>query len=212
MRKGTGKWAGAVCCICGEKFSCSYEGKPYCNKHWQRMYCNGTTELQGRRSTNTFTIDGNMLKIITANGNLIIADAKDFDILSRHSWCISKTGYAVANINHKVIKMHRYILGCESSDIVDHANGNALDNRRANLRICTPAENARNSSVSKSSRSGVLGIKITPKGKYVAVIMVNRKHIHIGTFDTIEEAIAARQEAEMLYFGEYAPCLRRKRA
>jgi hypothetical protein len=208
VKKGSGKWAGAVCCICGKPFSGSFDNKPYCNMHWLRIYNYGTTEKIGRKSTNIFVISGDVMTVHTKSGDVIIADAEDYDKLSKYSWCISKTGYAVANINGKVTKMHRYILDDADGYIIDHSNGNRLDNRKLNLRKCTNTENARNVSVSKNSRSGVLGVRITPNNRYVATIMVNRKTIYIGTYDTLAEAKTARMKAEIKYFGEYAPCLR----
>jgi predicted transcriptional regulator len=57
-----------------------------------------------RKSTNKFEIVGDILKITAANGTLILADANEYDLLRKYSWCISRTGYAVANINYKVVK------------------------------------------------------------------------------------------------------------
>jgi hypothetical protein len=210
MKKGSGKWAGAVCCVCGGKFSASYAGNPYCNKHWQRMYHRGTIELKERKSTNQFILQGETVHIITANGNIIYADAIDYELISKYSWCISKTGYAVANINGKVIKMHRFILNAEKSQIIDHINGNQLDNRRSNLRICTSKGNARNCSVSKNNQTGAVGVSRKKNGKYRARIMVDRKEICLGTYDNIEDAINVRKNAEILYFGEFAPCVSRE--
>lgn len=197
-----------LCCICGDRFSSSYKGKPYCNKHYLRMHFHGTPDKIGRTSTNSFFVEGELLIITTANGDSIKADAVDVDILKKHSWCISKAGYAVANINRKVVKMHRYILGdkCDGK-MIDHINGNKIDNRRCNLRFCSAAENARNTS--STNEFGYPGIRKTKYGKYNARITVNRKEIHIGNFETVEEAIEARKQAEIKHFGEYAPCLGR---
>ena len=160
-----------------------------------------------RKSTNKFEIEGDILKITTASGVLILADAADYDLLSKYSWCISNTGYAVANINYKVIRMHRYILGLsEPTKIIDHINGNTLDNRKVNLRYCTNTENSRNCRLSKNNTSGVSGVNlIKSSGRYRARIMVNRKEIRLGHFKTFEEAAKARREAEKKYFGEFAP-------
>lgn len=160
-----------------------------------------------RKSTNKFEIVGDILKITTASGTLILADANEYDLLRKYSWCISKTGYAVANINCKVVKMHRYILGLsEPTEIIDHINGNTLDNRKANLRRCTNTENSRNCKLSKNNTSGASGVNlIKSSGKYRARIMVNRKEIRLGHFKTFEEAKKARREAEKKYFGEFAP-------
>ena len=194
------------CCVCGEKFSAFYDGKPYCNKHWLRMYNNGTIEIKKRKNNCEFIEEGNTLKIITKKGETIIADVDDKELLSKNSWCL-RNGYAVANINHKVVPMHRVIMGLESGDkrIVDHINRNPQDNRKCNLRFCTQKENSRNTSLCRKHHStGHIGIQITPYGKYNARIEADGKHHHIGNFDTLEEAIAARNAAEDYYHGEFA--------
>lgn len=147
------------------------------------------------------------IQIKTSKGQKIIIDPDDFEKCAKYSWCISKTGYAVANIRGKVTKMHRYILGIKDPNIViDHINRNPLDNRKENLRLCTPRENSRNTSVSKNNKTKCLGISIVKKtGKYRARIMVNGKEINLGRYDNIEDAKKVRKEAEMKYFKEFAP-------
>lgn len=164
------------------------------------------------RNKNTYIIKEDYVEIHTAKGDLILIDTEDFEKAKTHSWCISKTGYPVANIDHKVIKMHRFLLGITDPNIiVDHANGNPLDNRRANMRICTWAENSRNCKASKNSKSGHIGIRITPSGKYRPRISVNREEIKgIPLYDTLEEAIAARNELELIYHGAFSSHLYRK--
>jgi hypothetical protein len=154
-----------------------------------------------KKNTNRYEI-----KIITKKGEEILVDYEDFEKVKRYSWCISKTGYPVANIGYKVIKLHRYILNIDDPKvIIDHKNRNRLDNRRKNLRICNVQENARNTTVSKSNQTGYLGISKTAQGKYRARIMVNRKEIRLGHYDNLEDAIRARKEAEKLYFKDFAP-------
>lgn len=102
--------------------------------------------------------------------------------------------------------MHRYIIGVNGAGVVvDHINGDTHDNRKANLRTCTPKENSWNAIESKNCTSGHVGIRITPSGKFSARIMVDRKEIFLGTFQTMDEAIKARNEAEDKYRGEFAP-------
>lgn len=149
-------------------------------------------------------------KVLTKKGDEILIDTEDFEKIKRYSWCVSKTGYAVANNGQKVIKMHRYILDINNPKIiVDHRNGNPLDNRKNNLRICNSKQNARNTKVSKSNTTGQLGISITAYGKFRARIMVNGKEIRLGNYEKIEDAIEARKKAELKYFKEFAPCLRK---
>ena len=200
------------CCICGGTFSCKFDGKPYCNKHWLRMYINGTIEPKIRAKTTTLVrIDDTTSKIVTKKGEEIIIDSADEEKLMKYSWCISKTGYPVATVDHKVVKLHRYLLDIIYTDkIADHKNGNPLDNRRCNLRVCTLKQNARNSGLNKNNSSGHTGISQKANGKYRARIMVNRKEICLGTFDSFDEAVEAREQAEIKYFEEFAPCIRKE--
>lgn len=197
-----------VCCVCGDKFSSYYDGKPYCNKHWLRLYNNGTLELQKRANTCQFSISDDVLTITTKKGDVILADAVDYDLLKKYSWCVNKQGYAVANINGTVTKMNRYVLGIDKCNgkIVDHANGDQLDNRKSNLRFASRTENARNRKPSKNSPYP--GVREKSNGKYSARITANWKEIYIGTFDTLEEAKGARIHAEEKYHGDFAQHLR----
>ena len=158
-----------------------------------------------RKSTCQYIVSGDILKVVTRNGDVILADAEDAEKVMRYSWCVSKTGYAVANILGKVTKMHRYILGsvCDEK-IVDHKNRNQLDNRRSNLRICTHSENMRNVKTNKSNRVGHLGIRMTKDGKFNVRIVADGVEHHIGNYDTLELAIEARAEAEDIYHGDFA--------
>lgn len=197
------------CSVCDSCFTAWFSGKPYCNKHWLRLYAHGTTDKVGRKSTNSFEIDGDILTITTKNGEKILADAANYEKLSKPSWCISKTGYAVATINKKVVKMSRAVLGVDDCNIVaDHKNGNKLDNRVGNLRICTAQQNSKNQGA-KNKNNLPVGIRITKHGKYNARIFFNGKGIHIGNFSTLEEAVNARNNAEDKYFGEFAQHLYR---
>lgn len=200
-----------VCCVCGNPFSSHYDGKPYCNKHYLRMRTHGTPDLVPHiRNKNQYEIDGNIVKITVSSGEILIADATDADKLKQHSWCVSKTGYPVSNINGKVTKLHRYLLDLtDSNTIVDHINGNRLDNRQENLRICTQGENSRNLKLSKSNRSGYTGISKTENGRYRVRIMLNRKEIS-HRCDTLGEAIELRKKLEEIYHGEFAASTSRK--
>ena len=196
-----------TCTFCGEtKPGANYEGKFYCNKHWQRMYYHGTPYLKERVGKNLFINKGDYYEVVTSNGEIILIDSDDFEKVKRYTWCIGKTGYPVANTGKKVVKLHRYILNLsDSKDIRDHINGNPLDNRKSNLRKCTVADNNKNCKLSKNSKTGYTGVLLTRSGKYRARIMVNRKEIGLGIYETMEEAIFARRKAEEKYYGDYAP-------
>lgn len=191
------------CCVCGGPFSCTFDGKPYCNKHWQRMYYHGDTELHSRKHGNPYEVIADIAIFTTHDGRKFIADAKDVEKILRYTWCYSKTGYLVATINYKTTKLQRYLLDPPENMVVDHKNGHPSDNRRSNLRICTVKDNAKNVAKPKNSKCKYTGVDKTKHGTYRARIMVDRKEIRLGTYKTEEEAFAARFAGEKKYYGEF---------
>lgn len=89
-----------------------------------------------------------------------------------------------------------------SNYVVDHINGDPLDNRRSNLRLVTHQQNIRNrGGPQANSSTGLLGVS-RKRSKWRAYINVDGKQINLGVFDTPEAASEARKEAEITYFGE----------
>ncbi|MGB9151637.1 MAG: HNH endonuclease [Alphaproteobacteria bacterium] len=102
--------------------------------------------------------------------------------------------------------MHRLILGLSAGDPrqIDHINGDTLDNRDENIRICSAAENARNRGKNRN-KIGYKGVKRAHKSaRFTATIYVEGKNIHLGTRDTAEEAALLYDEAAIHHFGEFA--------
>lgn len=152
--------------------------------------------------TNKFIDCGNYIKGFTAKGVEYMIDKADFEKVSKYSWCVGCGNRLVANVSGKVVYMHRYILDFPDG-VIDHINGNNKDNRRSNLRITNRNGNAKNNV--SHNKYGVNGIRLTKHGKFNARITVNYRTIHLGNYDTLEEAAEARISAEKKYFGEFAP-------
>jgi len=91
------------------------------------------------------------------------------------------------------IEMHRYLTDCPHGSIVDHRDGNGLNNCDDNLRICNHTANNQNAAMRKDNTTGFIGVSRTSNGKFRASIWVNGENMHIGTFATAEEASDAYQ-------------------
>lgn len=137
-----------------------------------------------------------------------VIDSADLDLVGRYSWTKDGRGYCVARIPGAIsnpVTMHRFILrGLESGLTVDHISRDKLDNRRQNLRVCSQKENSRNTGLAKNNTSGFKGVKKTRNGKWNASITKDRKHFHIGNYETKEEAAAAYNAASLILHGEFA--------
>lgn len=153
-----------------------------------------------------FYIVDNVVHIIASKGEEFLVDVVDLDLVKDYCWRSNKLGYAVTDINRKVVRMHRLIMGCLNSEIkVDHKNGLVFDNRRCNLRLVTQEQNNMNRCLSSLNTSGITGVCWdSSRNKWQVHIGVNHKSLFLGRFDTFEEACAVRRSAEEKYFGEYS--------
>ncbi|MGL5327904.1 MAG: hypothetical protein ACRDD7_01460 [Peptostreptococcaceae bacterium] len=144
----------------------------------------------------------------------VMIDLEDVERCSKHSWHIQKIYrsdtlfYVKSCINKKHMLLHRFITHTtKNNDVVDHINGNGLDNRSCNLRAVSQSDNLKNRTkernFTKSEHNGVYWYDCIKNPKWVAYITLNYKRKHLGYFDRLEDAIAAREEAEEKYFGEY---------
>lgn len=146
------------------------------------------------------------------HGEWTIVDADKEDLLNKYLWYSTKQGYAVTNIKKEDgtwktgVRMHRMIL--QTDMLVDHINGDTLDNRITNLRPCTDKQNAYNAK--KQDRSVYKGVfnerKPTPGqiNTWYAHIQVDKIQKHLGSFQTGEQAAKAYDVAAIKHFGEFA--------
>jgi hypothetical protein len=105
---------------------------------------------------------------------------------------INSNGYAVKRIDGKLEYAHRIIMEASDQEIVDHINGNPLDNRKSNLRIVSKSQNNRNSSYK--------GYTKVASGKYQVKVSYKNKTIYIGTYDTPESASLAYKAVSKILF------------
>lgn len=149
-------------------------------------------------------IDGEDAYILLTRGLEAVVDARDAHLISDRKWNASphrRTFYATGTGG---LRMHRVIIGAKKGQIVDHIDGDGLNNRRANLRITTAAQNARNCRLRKDNTSGFKGVHFdNQNGWWRAQINIDGKRVALGTFDTAEAAYASYCEASQKHYGEY---------
>lgn len=135
-------------------------------------------------------------------------DADDLPIVEPTSWTVDGRGYVVGRPpqSERPVTLHRWLtVGLDKGGAhTDHVNRDKLDNRRSNLRQCTQKQNARNTRIASNNSTGFKGVRKTKAGRWVARITVDRKHIYIGTYSTIEEAAAAYDAAALIMHMEFA--------
>ena len=117
--------------------------------------------------------------------------------------------YYIIGINRKTYRAHRIawklMYNDDPIELIDHIDGNGLNNAIGNLRIANDHLNGANSKISKNNKSGFKGVCWDKaKKKWLAQITVKRKKIHIGRYDKAEDAHHAYCEAAKKHFGEYA--------
>ena len=113
-------------------------------------------------------------------------------------------GYLRGKIDSRTFKAHRVAWALQygewPEDQIDHINGVKEDNRISNLRVVSILDNNKNKAMQSNNTSGVMGVHWHKcANKWSAQIMVNRRSVHLGYFNTIEEASAARKQAAIKY-------------
>jgi hypothetical protein len=153
-------------------------------------------------------------RISLTRGKFAIVDDEDYEWLSQWKWHYTKAsrgtsdGYACRGIYQdgktSIISMHRLLMDAPDDLQVDHIDGNGLNNRRSNLRLATPSQQAANRNRWKSSRP-FRGVRwVARKKKWRAEITIDGKVRHIGYFHDPIVAALAYDERAIRQFGEFA--------
>lgn len=156
-----------------------------------------------------------MAEIQLTKGYVAIVDDEDFEGLSKFKWHVACSNFGkpyasrkpIAGENRKEtnIRLHRFILRAKDGEHVDHINGDTLDNRRCNIRVCTPAENMRNRPIQSNSTSGYKGVSWHKhRSKWRAQIKINGRKKHLGYFDNPKDAYMAYCLAAAELHGRFA--------
>jgi hypothetical protein len=108
-------------------------------------------------------------------------------------------------INRKTIVLARLLMGFPKGLMIDHINGDTLDNRKGNLRQATPRQNAQNSKKKTSNTSGFSGVDFRKdRKKWRVTIRINGVKKSLGHYESFEDACTVRSEAIGTHYREFA--------
>lgn len=147
-----------------------------------------------------------------ALGFVILVSPEDEAALDVH-WCIGVSSKSRRYVKaqrrapdgdgYRSASLHREIANAPDGMFVDHKNLNSLDNRRSNIRICTPQQNLLNRPPYRGKAVPLKGVQKAPGGRFKAVIRFNSQVRHLGQFNTPEEAHEAYVRAAQELHGEF---------
>lgn len=151
------------------------------------------------------------VEIPLTRGRVALVDVRDYPLIADRKWSHAPSGntpgYATAADSSGQIFMHRVVLGAPDGIAVDHVNGNGLDNRRANLRFATQAQNCVNRASRRGSTSAFKGVYKragSAAGTWCASISANGKARHLGSFPSEMAAARAYDRAAFELHGQFA--------
>lgn len=150
------------------------------------------------------------MKVPLLRGGFALIDDEDAHLVEGIGWygtMINGSGpYVRASgpyTNYSLL--HRRVMQAKRGECVDHINRNALDNRKANLRVCTKGQNLCNRPKQSNNAHPYKGVCYRAKKRvWVAEIGGRAKRTYLGTYRTAEEAAAAYDIAAVVRFGEFA--------
>ena len=167
------------------------------------------------RKVREIIIDGDISYVPLSQGKLAKISTSDIHLVSGFNWnlrkhaihsYVARSDKRDSDYKQAIIVMHRVIMSPPKGFVVDHINGDGLDNRRENLRVCTQQENSWNSKKKSTNKSGVKGVCRHSSGKWRATICVSAKQISLGLYHSVEEAAKAYERAATEKFGNFANC------
>lgn len=148
-------------------------------------------------------------ELVLPSGEITVFDEQDVPLIECRRWFAESnrmTRYVVSRLHHQPrTQMHRLIMQPPPDMVVDHIDGDGLNNRRENLRICTPAQNRQNLIRAKFNPHGYRGVTwCKARNRFVAQIRHNNRIIYLGMFRAVEDAAMAYDEAARRIRGPFA--------
>jgi hypothetical protein len=148
-----------------------------------------------------------MALLCLTQGFSALIDGEDVSLVSGYRWHAYVTARGTVYVKRsegpraarRTIYLHRQLLGFPDG-VVDHANGDGLDNRRANLRVCSQGQNLANTGPRPTNRTGFKGVFPEKGGRFRA----SAAGRYIGCFDTAVDAALAHDERVSSIYGEFA--------
>lgn len=208
-----------ICCdICNRviKKKLHINGYCVCMKHYHQFKNHGKfldSNPRTNNDLNDYRIDGNVVYFNLYNTKSVkvaefLIDLEDIERIKYHKWRVDTNNRVITGncTESKPRKELSWVIlnFNDSSKVIDHINGNTLDNRKCNLRVCTQAENVCNKSFMSNNTSGFIGVSYSSSRKrWCPEIRKDFVRYHLGRYRTLEEAVYVRYIAEQLMFGEY---------
>lgn len=181
----------------------------YCRKHYEHIKNHGHLLARTRYTSNAITVyeDSATVDLYSMHGEIVgqaIIDLHNVPIIQSRKWCLKNNAYVLSTYPERIY-MHRLITGAAQDQMVDHKNGNGLDNRESNLRLCNHTQNACNAGPKPSNRSGHKNVSWSSRhNKWEVRLRVSGEKKYIGMFATLEQACDAASEARIKYHGQFA--------
>jgi hypothetical protein len=155
----------------------------------------------------SFLLSESVRYVPLTKGRFALVDSSDYErVVSSGQWHYAR-GYAVKQVKikdkYRQILLHRFIMEAKSGEIIDHADGDGLNNCRSNLRICTHSENMRNRRISKNNTTGYKGV-VFNGSSWVAQMRHNKETIYLGSYPDPILAAKAYNAAALERQGAFA--------
>lgn len=151
------------------------------------------------------------IKILLTQDLYSIIDLDDFEKVKLYKWFAHKNKNSVyvetnmiKNGKYTTVKLHRFLMNCPFDKIIDHIDGNGLNNCKSNLRICNHSQNNMNKRIPITNTSGFKGVSYYKKtNNWTSQLMIKKKTLYFGRFIEPEEAYLVYLLACIFYFGEF---------